>query len=272
MAQAAGNAQAEDQMTRTRSLGHNNPLEAALPPPFIVLHMGGAGSRLLSDILEDAGVFMGGTALAGPWRELPLFYRDAAAFVDNFRYSPPWPRDWRTAVMLHRERVSSLLGERLLPVLREGGYQQGSWGFKDPRSVFLASIYAELWPRARAIHLVRDGRDVTASKLEKGRLERQSRNSASDWMNVWGAHQQEIRNAIDRHRWTSITIRYEDLCLNSERVAVQLADFLPARLDSLVSSIRSRSHARRIGFWRAELDPQAWSPFTSTLNQFGYRD
>lgn len=173
----------------------------------------------------------------------------------------------------HCQRVHSLLGRCLRPMLREAGYREGPWGFKDPRSVFLASIYAELWPRARAIHLIRDGRDVTASKLEKDREERRSGNDVTAWMSVWASHQREIRRAIGSHGLSAISIRYEDMCFDAERVAAQLAAFLPARFDSLVPAIRSRSHTRRIGLWKsAALDPSTWSPFRSTLNQFGYVD
>ena len=241
------------------------------PDPIIVLHMGGSGSRLLSDILEDAGVFMGGAALVGPWKELPLFYRDASAFVDEFRYKHPWPCDWRTTVGSHRQRIGRLLGDRLQPTLHEAGYREGPWGFKDPRSVFLAPIYADIWPRTRAIHLVRDGRDVTVSKLEKGEGEAGTEKSARAWMHVWDSHQREIRSAIDSHGFDAVTVRYEDMCQDAERVAAQLAEFLPARFESLVLAIRSRSHTRRIGAWRAALDRSTWLPYRSTLNELGYK-
>ncbi len=113
-----------------------------------------------------------------------------------------------------------------------------------------------LWPEARFVHLVRDGRDVARSCVAMG------------WAgNVW--HGAERWIAAER-LWDALRarvpagrrfeLRYEDLVQSPERELARLCAFLgeefePAMLDYARDSSYERPDPRLIGQWRRKLAP-----------------
>ncbi|MEW6074529.1 MAG: sulfotransferase [Planctomycetota bacterium] len=115
----------------------------------------------------------------------------------------------------------------------------------------------ELWPGARFVHLLRDGRDVARSNIGMG------------WEgNVWHAADRWI-DAVER--WTGLRarlsadrrleVRYEALVAAPERVLGELCAFLgtafdPAMLRYDADSTYARPDPRLIHQWRRELSPR----------------
>jgi len=241
-----------------------------LPDPYIVLCMGGSGSRLLSNVLERSGVFMGGTMLRSPWSELRVFYHNIAGFTDRFRYKNPWPQRWQHKVRKREARTRRIIERRVPKVLVRGGYKQGPWGFKDPRSVFLGDVYCDVWPKAKLIHLVRDGRDVAARQLTLEPGWRRAKNSPLAWLRVWEAHQQKIEELINRRGMEWIRIRYEDLCLQPAESAKRLSVFLPAAVEIIEASLVEKAWSTSVGKWKTRIGAQHWEPIRDSLDQYGY--
>jgi hypothetical protein len=130
-------------------------------PPVIALARGGSGSRLLSLLLLDLGIFMGygltrdGSVRPPRFTPSPLLpsgdadmMRDAVyrAFLAYFQRRAPWQRD--EAILRLRTAANAML--------RQSDTAITSWGFKLPESLLILPQLDHAFPGARYIHLIRD--------------------------------------------------------------------------------------------------------------------
>jgi Sulfotransferase family len=158
----------------------------------------------------------------------------------------------------------------LVPGLR--GVEQGP----ETGLVFPAALRA--YPESRAVHLLRDGRDVVCSLLERGWLRAgQARwrdevaegQEARFWVEPERREEFESASEATRAAWVwrryvaaarrpherKVEIRYEDLTGEPESVAAALAEHIAAPSDELLSRLAD-AHDRSIGRWRRELSPE----------------
>ncbi len=158
----------------------------------------------------------------------------------------------------------------LVPGLR--GVEQG------PETVFVLQSTLHAYPHARAVRILRDGRDVVCSLLERGWLregqarrrdevafghqarfwveperreefERASEAARAAW--VWRVYVTAARAIGDR----TLEIRYERLSEDPQSVAEALAQHLGAPAPVLVDRLAA-AHDRSIGRWRRDLTPE----------------
>lgn len=129
-------------------------IQAGLAPPVVVFCKSHSGSRLLASVLQRMGVFMGAerneSLDALPF--LPLVEH----VVD--RHHPGFT-DWRG-----REggdaRLAALVRDGIGRHFGGGPAPAGPWGWKLCETVYALPVIDAVFPAARYIHLVRDGRDV----------------------------------------------------------------------------------------------------------------
>ncbi|MFP1746641.1 sulfotransferase family protein [Lonsdalea quercina] len=133
-----------------------------------------------------------------------------------------------------RCRLIELMGECRR---KQTGTQR--WGLKLQRRIKDIGTYAAIWPEARFIHIVRDGRDLAASHLK----------TVPDW------GYQTIAEAA--HGWMEIVaharltapdsryleIRYEDLVTQPRETIAQMLDFLGLPWDEAVMRHADQNHA-----------------------------
>jgi hypothetical protein len=147
---------------------------------------------------------------------------------------------------------------------------------QTPETSFVLGAATRAYPQAAVLHLVRDGRDVVCSLLERGWLS-VAREGRDDARLAYGAHarfwveperREEFARASDATRaaWAwrryltaaraaparTLEVRYEELATDFELVAERIAGHVgvdPERLAGALSGARSGS----IGRWRREL-------------------
>lgn len=129
-----------------------------LPAPILFLARGHSGTTPLARILARAGVYIGN----GQDQNALNRTLDALYWVFGFQ---------RTLIpKLFEPGVGCLIDERVvtaaaLECLRHhlSSYSDGPWGFKTCAGMFCHSLYQYVFPQAKYIYLIRDGRDVILS-------------------------------------------------------------------------------------------------------------
>ena len=129
-----------------------------LAAPILFLARGHSGTRALASILAQARVYIGDV-------------QDKYALnrmLDSLYWSFGFQRTLITR--LFEYGVGCLIDEQTvtavgLECLRRhlGSYVGGPWGFKTCAGMFCHSLYQYLFPRAKYVYLIRDGRDVILS-------------------------------------------------------------------------------------------------------------
>jgi len=132
---------------------------SSLPPPVIVYNKSHSGSRLLARALEGQGLFMGAERNESE-DAIPI-----VPIVETcvLRYYPDFGQLWASRGSEPAELVAATAQafERHL-----AGYDPATgrrWGWKLCETLYALPFFAFLFPRARVIHLLRDGRDVAWS-------------------------------------------------------------------------------------------------------------
>lgn len=128
---------------------------ADLPAPVIVYNKSHSGSRLLAQMLDDQGVFIGGKLNESndAMAILPLVERLVEDYYPD--YHALWDQEWPTD-------LEALFVTAMMEHL--AGYDGHSpWGWKLCETTYIVPIIAAVFPEARFIHLLRDGLDVAFS-------------------------------------------------------------------------------------------------------------
>jgi hypothetical protein len=197
------------------------------------------------------------------------------------------------------EEEAAVRFRRRLEVVRQLGLAGHLRGVEQtPETSFVLAAALRAYPAASAVHIVRDGRDVVCSLLERGWLgaDRAGRDDAGV---AYGAHPRfwvepertdEFRSASEARRaaWAwrryvsaaraaperTLEIRYEELVSEPDAVASQLAEYLdldPEPLRTTLSQVFDRS----VGRYGKDLTPTQLAEVEAEagelLAELGYR-
>jgi sulfotransferase family protein len=150
---------------------------------------------------------------------------------------------------------------------------------QTPEDVFVGPALAAAFPEARFVHIIRDGRDVVSSLLERGWLSAR-RSGGDDAGQPYGpaprfwvepARAEEFARASDARRaaWAwrryvsaarqlderTLEIRYERMAQRPDEVAATVARFLETEPGPLAAALQE-AHAGSVGRWQRELAPE----------------
>jgi hypothetical protein len=164
------------------------------------------------------------------------------------------------------------------------------YGEKTPMNVLHIRRLASLFPEARFIHLIRDGRDVALSYRDAGFGTTSIGDSAVFWRRFVARGRRDGRRlGTTRYR----EVRYEDLVDDPERVLRSLCSFVDLafdplmlryfeRADDVMEGVDHRSHHRSVYLpptrglrdWRRDMSPDELRLFESIagrlLAELGY--
>jgi hypothetical protein len=166
---------------------------------------------------------------------------------------------------------------RILERVRTLGLARGLRGVEQtPETSFVLAAALRAYPQAVAVHVVRDGRDVVTSLLERGWLSA-TRTGADDAGLPFGPHarfwvepgrEEEFSLVSDATRaaWAwrryvtaavavperTVELRYEHLVADPAGAAVPVAEALGVEPGSVAEAF-SRIHDRSSGRWRRDL-------------------
>ncbi len=243
------------------------------PAPMIVFNKSHSGSRLLADVLGSAGVFMG-SHLNESRDSLDIFelveYLVTRYYPD---YSPLF--DPHRAPDTELARLMRNTFDEHLQDFRERGNRP--WGWKLCETVYALPVLDYCFPRARFIHLIRDGRDVafcdhkapdsafwrkvyfntdrirtfSGLRLTAQAYRRQSYLfNAIHWVNSVSVGR--AFGAMLRERY--LEVRYEDLCRNLDSTSEEL--FQALGIAGIGSAARPAAYLSSIGKHKSY--PKPW--------------
>jgi len=226
--------------------------------------------------LDDRLVFVigsprsGTTFLAGAIGALPGFVdlgelAPVKAAVPNLAALPPAEAAWRL--------------RRILAVARRVGLVGSVRAVEQtPELAHLAKVLPLAFPHATIVHIVRDGRDVACSLLEKPWLKREQPSSDDaglrygSYARFWVEPDRrgEFESASDARRaawvWRSyvtaarpaanaLEVRYESMAREPATVAAHIAQRLQAPPEPLAAALGD-VHGESVGRYRRDLTPQ----------------
>jgi len=198
-------------------------------------------------------------------------------FVDLDEVQP-----WKAAIPELVGGLDDEVGARLRSILervRRLALARGLRGVEQtPETSFVLPAVLRAYPQAVAVHVIRDGRDVAASLLERGWLS--ARRGGSDDAGLsFGSHARfwvepgregEFAQVSDATRaawaWRRYVtaagavpertgeIRYEQLVTDPEAAATPVAALLGVEL-GLVTEALAKAHDTSAGRWRRDLTP-----------------
>lgn len=187
---------------------------------------------------------------------------------------------------------------RILQRVRTLGLVRGLRGVEQtPETSFVLAAALRAYPEAVAVHVVRDGRDVATSLLERGWLSAE-RTGADDARLPFGSHARfwvepgrevEFSSASDATRaaWAwrryvtaaravperTVEVRYEQLVSDPESAAAPVAARLGVE-GRLVSEVFAQAHDASAGRWRRDLTAEQLADVEreagATLAALGY--
>ena len=223
--------------------------DAATPagPPLFVVGCGRSGStllRLMLDAHPDLAVPGESHFIPALRRRFPdPVHRDA---LTSALLRTPHFRHWKVAESSVWERVRALEAPTFAGVIEAAflanadDHGKTRWGDKTPIHVRWIPSLHELWPDARFVHLMRDGRDVALSYL------------SLHWgpSTVWGAAQKWRRDVeagihdgqpLGTGRY--LEVRYEELVTDQKDVLQAICTFAELPFDqAMLDPAARRDH------------------------------
>jgi Sulfotransferase family len=174
------------------------------------------------------------------------------------------------------EQVSEI--RHVLQRVRGLAFVRGLRGVEQtPETGFVLPAALQAFPQATAVHVVRDGRDVVSSLLERGWLSARRSDESDDAHLSYGVHprfwveperREEFAEVSDARRaaWAwrryvsaaravpgrTVELRYEELVADPGAATAALGPMLSVGTDEL-SSAFAAAHASSVGRWRRDL-------------------
>jgi hypothetical protein len=254
-------------------------------PPVIILGMHRSGTSMISELLDELGLFVG--------RELQDDH-ESTFFLDlndqiMARVSAAW--DYPKPVLdflacdeavrmtaaalsadLSSRRIRTFLGRGSLDAFDE------PWGWKDPRTVFTLPLWLRLFPDARLVYIVRNGIDVAKSLMVRERkllalrskrfderMKKLSLRSALEragykgsprclhlagGFDLWAEYVQQADETLRGLSNPTLTMRYEDVLSDPKKHLPELAQFceLDATPEAIATAAKQIDGTRALAF------------------------
>jgi hypothetical protein len=142
--------------------------------PIVVIGMHRSGTRLLVEILDKLGVFMGADRQADSESVAFMLINEGILHQCGALWSEPMSAHFLLAQSDAVEPLAAMARDALAGQLERYAGPSGwhleadrkelpPFGWKDPRNTFTLPVWKRLFPNLRTIHILRHGVDVAAS-------------------------------------------------------------------------------------------------------------
>ena len=248
--------------------------------PLVILSRGHSGTRVLTWMCAHLGFHLG-THESNPTGDADKQFTNRLKKLAAHTYTqtsaaevrPTDLRSFRSAVWDYHRWL---------------GAPATAWGWKFPETYLMGPLVALTFPRARYIHLVRDGRDIafkshltdrTDNPVGHGILSACQALTLPHHVQAALSWEYQIRQ-FERFRTAlpgdrMLDLRFEDLCHEPVRVADQLCKFLATPMTPACQSyVEHKVDAGKVAQYRHEAPEQVHEVehrIGATLTRLGYR-
>ena len=229
--------------------------------PIVVVGMHRSGTRLLVNVLDRLGVFMGADRQADAESVAFMLINEGILHQCGALWSEPMSAHFMLAEPDVVEQVTASVREALTaPFDNYAGpsawhrdervNELPAFGWKDPRNTFTLPVWKQVFPNLRVVHIVRHGVDVAASLARRhsealraatgesvpsaltvirdhalGILSSRRGWTLAEALTMWEQYVEKARQECAALDERAIEIRYEDLLTEPERIIDSLAAF-----------------------------------------------
>jgi hypothetical protein len=212
--------------------------------PILVIGMHRSGTTIMSSILQEMGVFMGG--MNGKGTNEPLLFQslnDSIFQLARASWDNPAPLLESLEKRESQERItaalrniikSSIMNFYKFSFHKKLLFGRSSiWGWKDPRNTFTFKLWLNLFPNMRVIHIYRNGIDVANSLMVRNKAASTMddislrTNTMEGCIRIWSEYiDQAALNLKQIDPKNKLEICYESLLLNTDSEVFKIANFL----------------------------------------------
>jgi hypothetical protein len=227
--------------------------------PIVVIGMHRSGTRLVVDVLDKLGVFMGADAQADSESITFMLLNEALLHQCGAFWSEPMAAHFLLAEPQAQAQLAAgtlaALESQLDRYAGPTGWHRSAtelppFGWKDPRNTFTLPVWKRVFPNLRAVHVVRHGVDVAASLARRhagalraatgeavppaltvirdhalGILSSRRGWTLAEALTMWEQYVEKAREECGALGERAFEIRYETLLAEPERVVPALAEF-----------------------------------------------
>ena len=275
--------------------------------PIVVIGMHRSGTRLLVEILDKLGVFMGADRQADSESVAFMLINEGILHQCGAFWSEPMSAHFMLAQPELAEHIAASAREALAAQLDRYAGPSGwhldarakelpPFGWKDPRNTFTLPVWKQVFPNLRAIHIVRHGVDVAASLARRHAAALRAATSESvpsaltvirdhalgilssrrGWtiaeaLTMWEQYVEKARQESAALGERALEVRYEELLTQPERVIPAVAAFCRAPAPALDAALLGGLEPGRAFAFRRNPDLVAFAgSVREVLARYGY--
>jgi hypothetical protein len=274
--------------------------------PIVVIGMHRSGTRLLVDVLDKLGVFMGADRQGDAESVTFLIINEWLLHQCGAFWSEPMSAHFTLAqpevvaelAASTRRALSAQLDKYAGP---SGWHLEGRakalpvFGWKDPRNTFTLPVWKQVFPNLRAIHIVRHGVDVAASLSRRhaealrgatagsapsaltvirdeafGVLSSRRGWTLAEALTMWEQYLEKARQESAALGERALEIRYEDLLTQPAQVIAKVARFCGVAAPADSASVGGLEPSRAFAFRRSPQLVAFAGAARDALARYGY--
>lgn len=189
--------------------------------PLIIIGMHRSGTSIVARLLERGGLFVGGDWLDENHESISFSRANRAMcgegpyLVHDYGWTAPKSDAFIAARRGYAERAARNIGA----FFSDRG-TEAAWGWKDPRNALTLPVWLSIYPSAKVLHVVRDGRSVALSLAERDELD------VSFGLALWGHYAARAEAAMEElPADRKLNLRFEDLAAAPAQVLERLFAF-----------------------------------------------